>query len=111
MLRRLYRWVMHWGDTPYAVPALFLLAFSESSFFPIPPDVLLIALAFGIKMCALMSQESVVESGCIIAAGPVAQEYIAVTACIGLAAVITDKYVGADGITENTGRTPDKDVV
>ncbi|MDQ7783976.1 MAG: YqaA family protein [Desulfomonilaceae bacterium] len=33
---------------PYAVPALFLLAFSESSFFPVPPDVLLIALAISI---------------------------------------------------------------
>jgi membrane protein YqaA with SNARE-associated domain len=43
-LRRLYDWVLHWADTPYGTPALFLLAFSESSFFPIPPDVLLIAL-------------------------------------------------------------------
>jgi membrane protein YqaA with SNARE-associated domain len=45
MLRKLYDWVLHWADTPYGVWALFLLAFSESSFFPIPPDVLLIALA------------------------------------------------------------------
>jgi membrane protein YqaA with SNARE-associated domain len=44
-LRRLYEWTIHWADTPYAVWALFLLAFAESSFFPIPPDVLLIAMA------------------------------------------------------------------
>lgn len=44
-IKSLYHWVMHWADTPYGVPALFLLAFAESSFFPIPPDVLLIALA------------------------------------------------------------------
>ncbi|RMF97529.1 MAG: DedA family protein [Candidatus Schekmanbacteria bacterium] len=44
MLRKLYDWVLHWADTPYGAPALFLLAFAESSFFPIPPDVLLIAL-------------------------------------------------------------------
>ncbi len=44
-LKRLYQWVLRWADTPYGVPALFLLAFAESSFFPIPPDVLLIALA------------------------------------------------------------------
>jgi len=44
-LKRLYHWVLHWADTPYGVAALFLLAFAESSFFPIPPDVLLIALA------------------------------------------------------------------
>ena len=46
-LRRLYNWVIHWADTPYSVPALFLVAFIESSFFPIPPDVLLMALALG----------------------------------------------------------------
>lgn len=45
--RRLYDWVLHWADTPYGVPALFLLSFAESSFFPIPPDVLLIALVLG----------------------------------------------------------------
>jgi membrane protein YqaA with SNARE-associated domain len=44
MLRRLYDWVLHWAATPYGTWALFLLAFAESSFFPVPPDVLLIAL-------------------------------------------------------------------
>ena len=44
-LRRLYDWVLHWAETPYGVPALFVLAFAESSFFPLPPDLLLIALA------------------------------------------------------------------
>lgn len=43
-IRRLYDWVLGWADTPYGVPALLVLAFAESSFFPIPPDVLLIAL-------------------------------------------------------------------
>ena len=46
-IRRLYDWVLHWADTPYAIPALFGLSFAESSFFPIPPDVLLIALCIG----------------------------------------------------------------
>lgn len=44
MLRRLYDWVLQWAATPYGTWALFLLAFAESSFFPIPPDVLLIAM-------------------------------------------------------------------
>jgi membrane protein YqaA with SNARE-associated domain len=44
-LKSLYLWVLHWADTPYGTPALFLLAFAESSFFPIPPDVLQIALS------------------------------------------------------------------
>ncbi len=45
MLKRLYDWVMGWSDSRYSTPALFFIAFAESSFFPIPPDVLLIALA------------------------------------------------------------------
>ncbi len=43
-LKKLYNWVLHWAYTPYALPALFLIAFAESSFFPVPPDVLLIVL-------------------------------------------------------------------
>ena len=45
MVRRLYHWVLSWAHTPYGTPALFVLAFMESSFFPIPPDVLQIALS------------------------------------------------------------------
>lgn len=37
-------WVEGFGNSPYGTWALFVLAFAESSFFPIPPDVLLIAL-------------------------------------------------------------------
>lgn len=47
--RRLYDWVLGWADTPHGQAALFLLAFAESSFFPIPPDVLLIALTLGAR--------------------------------------------------------------
>ncbi|MDY0039311.1 MAG: VTT domain-containing protein [Desulforhabdus sp.] len=43
-LHELSIWVISWADTPYGAIALGLLAFAESSFFPIPPDVLLIAL-------------------------------------------------------------------
>jgi len=46
-IRRLYDWVLHWAETPYGPAALFVLAFAESSFFPIPPDPLLIALCLG----------------------------------------------------------------
>lgn len=45
LLRRLYRWVLHWAETPYGTPALAVISFCESSFFPIPPDVLQIALS------------------------------------------------------------------
>ena len=47
-IKKLYDWVLHWAETPYGIPALFILAFAESSFFPVPPDVLLIALAISI---------------------------------------------------------------
>jgi membrane protein YqaA with SNARE-associated domain len=43
-LRGMYDWTMHWADTPQSLAALFLIAFAESSFFPVPPDVLLIAI-------------------------------------------------------------------
>ncbi len=43
-LKRLYDWMLTWADRPGGPVALFVLAFVESSFFPIPPDVLLIAL-------------------------------------------------------------------
>ncbi|MCB0405526.1 MAG: DedA family protein [Bdellovibrionales bacterium] len=46
-VRDLYDWVLKWSDSPYGTWALFLIAFAESSFFPVPPDVLLIALCVG----------------------------------------------------------------
>jgi len=48
IIRRLYHWVLHWAETPYGEPALLLLAFAEASFFPIPPDVLLLALCISV---------------------------------------------------------------
>ena len=46
-IRKLYDWVLSWAETPYGAAALVVLAFAEASFFPIPPDVLLIALCLG----------------------------------------------------------------
>jgi membrane protein YqaA with SNARE-associated domain len=46
-VRRLYDWVLGWSGSRWAEWALFVLAFAESSFFPVPPDVLLIALCLG----------------------------------------------------------------
>ena len=48
-VRQLYDWMLHWAETPYGPIALFALAFAESSFFPIPPDTLLIALVLGAR--------------------------------------------------------------
>ena len=69
MLRRLYDWILHWAATPYGTWALFLLALSESSFFPLPPDVLLIALAVAIPKksfkYALICSVGSVLGGCL----------------------------------------------
>src|SRR6266446_8463041 len=44
MLRRLYDWVIRLAAHPRALPALGVIAFLESSVFPIPPDVMLIPM-------------------------------------------------------------------
>ena len=47
MIKNLYNWVLNWSNSKYGVVALALMAVAEASFFPIPPDVLLIALCLG----------------------------------------------------------------
>jgi len=42
--RRMYDWVLNWANTPYGLTALVIISFTESSFFPIPPDILLMPL-------------------------------------------------------------------
>ena len=45
MLRRLYDWCIGAADKPYAVWILGMVSFAESSFFPVPPDVMLIPMS------------------------------------------------------------------
>ena len=45
--RHLYNWVIHFAETPHGTTALSCLSFAESSFFPVPPDVLLAPLTLG----------------------------------------------------------------
>jgi len=42
MLRPLYNWTMRLAEGPRAIRALGIISFAESSFFPIPPDVVLV---------------------------------------------------------------------
>ncbi len=44
MIESLTVWMVEWATSPYGLLALFAIAVAESSFFPIPPDGLLIAL-------------------------------------------------------------------
>lgn len=48
-VRKTYDWVLSWAEKPSARLALFILAFAESSFFPVPPDILLIPLVLGAR--------------------------------------------------------------
>ena len=43
--KRLYRWTMGLAETRHAPLALGLIAFAESSFFPVPPDVILVPMS------------------------------------------------------------------
>lgn len=47
MLRRLYDWTLSWAEKPHGAWALFFIAVIESCIFPVPPDVLLIAMCVG----------------------------------------------------------------
>jgi membrane protein YqaA with SNARE-associated domain len=43
-MRRLYDWVIRLAGHPRAIPAMGIVSFAESSFFPIPPDVMLVPI-------------------------------------------------------------------
>lgn len=63
--RQLYDWVLSWGKSPHGLYALFVLALAEASFFPVPPDALLIALCMGahrkwVKFALVCSAGSIV---------------------------------------------------
>jgi membrane protein YqaA with SNARE-associated domain len=45
MLRRTYDWCIAAADKPYALWILGAVAFAESSFFPVPPDIMLLPMS------------------------------------------------------------------
>ena len=49
MIRALYDWTMSLGQSKYGIWGLALVAFAESSFFPIPPDILLIPMVLSLR--------------------------------------------------------------
>ena len=49
IFRKLYDWGLKQAESPHAERALFWVAFVESSFFPLPPDVLLIAMVLSAR--------------------------------------------------------------
>jgi len=62
--KRLYDWMLSYADSPHATWALAVFAFAEASFFPIPPDVLLLPMCMeapkkALKTAAVCSAASV----------------------------------------------------
>lgn len=47
MIKRLYNWILSWSESRWGWLALFIIALFEASWFPLPPDILLIALCLG----------------------------------------------------------------
>ncbi len=62
MIKRLYDWTMSLADHPRALWALAIVSFVESSFFPIPPDILMIPM-----IIARPSKAFLIASVCLIA--------------------------------------------
>lgn len=52
MMRRLYDWMMTLARSDRAPHALFAVSFIESSFFPIPPDVMLVPMVIANRLKA-----------------------------------------------------------
>jgi membrane protein YqaA with SNARE-associated domain len=53
-IRRLYNWTMAKAAGPNARLMLFVIAFAESSFFPIPPDVMLVPMCLAARARAFL---------------------------------------------------------
>ncbi len=45
MFKRLYQWTLSLAESPRATWALAVIAFAESSFFPLPPDLILVPMS------------------------------------------------------------------
>jgi len=93
MLRRLYDWVMGLAAHPQAALWLFIVAFMESSFFPIPPHIMLIPMVIANRSRAWW-YATVVTAGSVI--GGVAGYLIG----YGLFEQIGQPVLGFYGMTE-----------
>jgi membrane protein YqaA with SNARE-associated domain len=54
MIRRLYAWTMERAESPHALLALVAVSFAESSFFPVPPDTLLVPMVLARRKRAMV---------------------------------------------------------
>ena len=93
MLRKLYTWTLSFAQSPYALWILALVAFAESSFFPIPPEVLLLPM-----IIAMPARAFLYAAVCTIAsvAGGIAGYYIGAAVYETIALPILEFYHAAD---------------
>jgi membrane protein YqaA with SNARE-associated domain len=98
VIRRLYLWTVSWAYRPGGAWALFAIAFMESSFFPIPPDILLMALCFG-------AREKWLKYALICTAGSVLGGIAGWGIGWGLRETVAEPLLG---IFDPTGNTQDK---
>ena len=93
MLRKLYTWTLSFAQSPYAPWILALVAFAESSFFPIPPEVLLLPM-----IIAMPARAFLYAAVCTIAsvAGGIAGYYIGAAVYETIALPILEFYHAAD---------------
>ncbi len=97
MLRSLYNWTISLAQTPYALWALAIVAFMESSFFPIPPDVLMIPM-----IIARPSRAFVIASVAVVASvtGGLFGYYIGAALMETVGQPILEVYGKADSFEE-----------
>jgi membrane protein YqaA with SNARE-associated domain len=63
---RLYDWVLRWSAHPHAPTALFVMALAEASFFPVPPDVLLISMSLARPRLAALRFAAIATVGSVV---------------------------------------------
>ncbi|MBU0674371.1 MAG: DedA family protein [Proteobacteria bacterium] len=93
LIRRLYDWIMAWLQTSYGVWVLFLVAVAESSFFPIPPDVFLMALCISLPKRAF-------RYAAICAAGSVLGGAIGYGLGLGFMETVGSRIIALYGLTD-----------
>lgn len=96
-IRGLYDWTMKWADSPQSLLALFLIALAESSVFPIPPDVLLIAIVAA-NTHRWLSAALLCSAGSVI--GAMAGYWIGVVAMPTIGQPVIDFYHAQDAWNE-----------
>ena len=94
-LRRLYAWTLKWAGHRHAALALFVISFTESSVFLVPPDVLLIPMVLS-KPRYWMRYAAITTGGSVL--GGIVGYYIGIGLWDSIGRVIVDFYNLQDSV-------------